>query len=350
MATVREIATLAGVSKSTVSLVLNNKPGVSEEKRRRVLAAQQELLAQTANNSLTDIEHLPTRQTVDGGTSKSTGSMLSILVLHPPVPRSSYVFSEILQGIQSAAETYNVQVRLVANGPSEADQHVSRLYFTEPRLRPDGVLLFGAQQYEPTLDAAEQVGIPCVVLGRDTSRYDVSGLGRNEYRYAYEATRYLIDLGHCAIAFLGGDAAYDYLHTRQTGYREALREQGIAICEDWIQTGRGDLATAHILEQAQDVTAVMYINDTCAAEGLPLITKANLKIPDDLSVISFDDTEIARGYQPPLTSVSYRRYEEGQWAVKMLIDQIRYPYVERVHVIFRAGLVERGSCCPPLKK
>ena len=72
-----------------------------------------------------------------------------------------------------------------------------------------------------------------------------------------------------------------------------------------------------------------------------------LQIPDDLSVISFDDTEIARGYQPPLTSVSYRRYEEGQWAVKMLVDQIRYPYVERVQVIFDAELVERASCCPP---
>jgi len=346
MATVREIATLAGVSKSTVSLVLNDKPGVSEEKRQRVLAAQRELLARSTER-MVDGEHLSPRSEANGNTHKRRCDMLSIVVLHPPVLRSSYVFSEVLQGIQSAAETYNVQLRLVTNGPDDADQHVSRLYFTDEALRPDGVLIFGAQQYEPTLDVARQIGIPCVVLGRDTSRYDVSGLGRNEYRYAYEATTYLIELGHQAIAFLGGDPAYDYLHTRQAGYRQALEDHGIAPCEDWIRTGSGAEATAHILERAADVTAFMYINDTCAADGLPLVEETGLTIPDDLSVLSFDDTEIARSYDPPLTSVSYRRYEEGQWAVKMLVDQIRYPYLERVQVIFKAGLVERESCSTP---
>lgn len=346
MATVREIANLAGVSKSTVSLVLNNKPGVSEEKRRRVLAAQRELMARSPVK-VSDTEHLPVRSDPNGHGQKRVGDALSIVVLHPPVLRSSYVFSEVLQGIQSAAETYNVQLRLVANSPTDADQHVSRLYFTDPALRPDGVLLFGAQQYEPMLEVAEQANIPCVVLGRDTSRYDVSGLGRNEYHHAYEATTYLITLGHRAIAFLGGDSAYDYLHTRQAGYRQALADHHIALEDGWIQMGTGDAATAQVLATAPRVTALMYINDVCAAEGLPLVEAAGLAVPDDLSVLSFDDTTFAQTYTPPLTSVSYRRYEEGQWGVKMLVDQIRYPYLERVQVIFRAGLVERGSCCPP---
>ena len=342
MATVREIATLAGVSKSTVSLVLNGKPGVSEEKRRLVLAAQQELEALSAANPTVFKE----RHSAIGNTQK-TSEALSVVVVHPPVLRSSYVFSEVLQGIQNAAETYHIQLRLVANDPGDDDHHVSRLYFTDSALRPDGVLIFGAKKYEPILDVVVQFDIPCVVLGRDASRYDVSGIGRDEYHYAYEATQYLIGLGHRAIAFVGGNTAYDYLHTRQSGYQQALADAGITACEPWIQLGEGGVATANVLEYAPKVTAMLYINDTCAADGLPLVAQAGLSIPEDISVISFDDTEIARNYDPPLTSVSYRRYEEGQWAVKMLVDQVRYPYLERVQAIFKAGLVERASCVPP---
>jgi DNA-binding LacI/PurR family transcriptional regulator len=328
MPTVREIAEHAGVSKSTVSLVLNNKPGVSDAMREAVHNAIRELESNTA-------------------TPRQPSSAPSIVVLHPPVLRSSNVFSEVLQGIQSAAELYNVQLRLVSNDPNAGEGHVSYLYFSDPALRPDGVLVFGARQDEPLLNEAYELGIPCVVLGREASKYPVSGLGRNESAYAYEATRYLIELGHRHIAFLGGEPSYDYLHNRQRGYQQALEEAGLACRAEWKQPGDCAEATRRLLGDAPEVTAVLFVNDTCAAAGLPVLQSAGRKIPQDMSVISFDDTDLARHADPPLTSVSYRRYDEGHWAVKMLVEQMHHPYVEIIQVQFRAELIKRGSCSVP---
>lgn len=338
MISVREIAELAGVSTSTVSLVLNNKPGVSEAMRTRVLNAM---------NTLNTRKGAPAREKEASYTPGLRGEILSIVVLHPPVMRSSYVFGEVLQGIQAAAERYNVHLRLVVNDPLATAQHVSHLYFTDPNLRPDGVLVFGAKRQELLADEAQRLGIPCVVLGRDAGRYDISGLGRDEERYGRLATEYLISLGHQAIGFIGGDDAYDFVHNRVRGYQKALADADVEGQAQWIQPGEGAIAAHRLFAAAPEVTGVIFVNDTYAAEGLPVIESLGLSIPEDLSVLSFDDTDVARKYHPPLTSISYRRYEEGQWAVKMLIDQIRYPYVERVHTLFNAELIERESCARP---
>jgi len=342
MATVREIANEAGVSKSTVSLVLNNKPGVSEEKRNLVLQAQRTLEALEAKSpEAVAGNHSVTRY------AKDSPNAPVIMVLHPPVLRSSFVFGEVLRGIQSMVGTYGIHLRLVTNDPNASGQHVSRLYLSEPTLRPDGVLVFGAQQHEPLIEEANRLGIPCVVLGRDAEKYNVSGIGRDEHRYAYEATRHLVELGHQNIGFVGGEVQYDYLHNRVGGFRHALEDAGVEVEDAWIQLGHGEDATETLLRDSSDITALMFVNDTCASQGLPVIEAAGYRIPDDLSVISFDDTVFAREYDPPITSVSYRRFEEGQWAVRMLVDQIQFPYIERVQAVFRADLIERASCAAP---
>lgn len=345
MPTVREIAEQAGVSKSTVSLVLNNKPGVSETMRQLVLDAR----AAVAQQKQTQREYVQpgvVRREVNRVSSANSVS-LSIVVLHPPVPQSSYVFREVLNGIQTAAQAYNLQLRLISNDANVTEHHVSRLYFSDPNLRPDGVIVFGAQQHEPLLDDVLKLGIPSVVLGRNAGEYDVSGIGRDEERHAYQATSYLVALGHRAVAFIGGEIVYDYWHTRLQGYERALEDVGVDVMDRWIQPGDGQTGTQAVLEQAPEVTALIYVNDTCAVAGLPTVKKTGLRIPRDISVVSFDDTDIAQEYDPPLTSISYKRFEEGQWAVKMLIDQIQYPYLERVQTLFDADFVVRESCAPP---
>ena len=333
---VREIAEFAGVSKSTVSLVLNHKEGVSEAMRQAIFAAVAELEARPSQTPAPkERENRPPE------------TSLSIVVLHPPVLRSSYVFSEVLQGIQAGAESYHVGLRLVANEANPSAQHVARLYFSEPDLRPDGVIIFGAKQQEPLIEEARDLGIPVVVLGREAGKYAVSGVGRKEDFYAYQATNYLLELGHRVIGFVGGEATYDYVHNRSKGYQRALLGAGIEAEAKWMQLGHGGKALETLFQVAPDVTAVLFVNDSYTAEALPVIERLALQIPADLSLISFDDTAIARNYSPPITSVSYRRYEEGQWAVKLLIEQIRNPYIEAVHTLFKAELILRDSCAPP---
>jgi len=336
MITVREIAEFAGVSKSTVSLVLNNKPGVSDQMRKTVMDARTQLEAIRAD------EILPEKSGIEAVVNQHQQS-ISLMVLHPPVLRSSNVFSEVLQGIQSAAELYKVQLRLVANNPQATEQHVSNLYLTDESLRPDGVVVFGAEQHEPLLDKIFNLDIPCVVLGREAKKYNVSGIERDEVYYSYLLTQHLLDLGHRSIAFVGGETCYDYTHNRLTGYQQALAEAGIADTERLICLGSGASATENILSFDEDVTAIVFVNDTYAAEGLAVIQAQDLCVPDDISVVSFDNTKFAQGHNPPLTSIAYNHFKEGQWSVRMLLDEIRHPFIKKSQFEFDGELIIRES-------
>lgn len=332
MPTVREIAEAANVSVSTVSLVLNNKPGVSEELRRLVLEARAQLEAEASRRRATPSAAL---------------RPASIMVLHPPVPRSSHVFSEVLRGIEMGAEAHQAQLRFVPNIHNAPEQHVAHLYLRDPQLRPDGLILFGARRHEPLIDEAQRLGIPCVVLGRDALSHSVSGVGRDEEQIAYEATRYLIELGHRWIAFVGGLPEYDFTYTRQAGYQRALQEANLPITPDMITMGCGAEAARRLLLSVPNVTAMLFLNDTCAAEGLAVLRELGWRIPQDVSVITFDNTDFALSYDPPLTTVAYQRLEEGQWAVKMVMDHIRQPALRRSYAIFDAQLIVRASCAAP---
>ena len=336
MTTVREIAEFAGVSKSTVSLVLNNKPGVSDEMRQTVMNAVNEL------ETIHAVEYLPENMMIDA-VIENKSQTLSIMVLHPPVLRSSYVFSEVLRGIQSAAEMYKVQLRLVVNDADAPAQHVSHLYLTDEYLRPDGVLVFGAQQHEPLLEIVVEREIPCVVLGREAKKYKVSGIERNETRYAYELTRHLLESGHRSIAFVGGETKYDYTLNRVKGYQLAMEDDGLNADKQMIYPGNGTRATHEALDTHSELSAIIYINDSYAFEGLSALRERNLSIPADIAVASFDNTEFARSCPAPITSVAYNHFKEGQWAVKMLLDQIRYPFIEKSWMVFRGQLIIRES-------
>ena len=337
MPTVREIAELAGVSKSTVSLVLNNKPGVSGGMRQRVLEAVNQLRVLEGAQPLTSAVISP--RDVDK-------ELLTVVVLHPSILRSSQVFSELLQGIQAGATAYQIQLRLAMNEPDLPNTHITRLYFSEPTLRPSGVLVIGARQNESLVDEARQLGIPCVLVGRQSTDSGVAAVGRDEEAIALKATDYLLDLGHQAIAFVGGDEAYSYTHSRLRGYRGALQARGIDVPDRWVALGTGRTAAERVLAASPEITAAIFINDAYAMEALPVFQAAGRAIPDTLSVISFDDTQEARTFDPPLTSVSYPRYQEGLWAVRVLVEQIRQPLIKSCQIVFRASLVERASCAP----
>jgi DNA-binding LacI/PurR family transcriptional regulator len=270
-----------------------------------------------------------------------------VVVLHPAILRSSQVFGELLQGIQAGATQHRLQLRLAVNDPDLPSDHISSLYFSDPSLHPNGVLVIGPRLDEPLHEQVHALGIPIVLVGRRATGLRVSAVGRDEESIARQATEYLLDLGHRAIAFVGGDSAYSYVHSRLQGYRVALEESGVSAPQRWTALGGGQDATEAILEASPEITAVIFANDAYAMEGLPVFQAAGRRIPGDLSVISFDDTEDARTFDPPLTSVSYPRYQEGLWSVKVLVDQIQQPLLKHCQIVFRASLIERESCASP---
>jgi LacI family transcriptional regulator len=187
------------------------------------------------------------------------------------------------------------------------------------------------------------------LVGRQSPEPALAAVGRNEEEVTFQATNYLLDLGHRAVAFVGGDEAYSYTHSRLNGYRRALEQHDGPAPDRWIALGHGATAVERVLASSPEITAVIFINDAYAMEGLPVFRANGRAIPDDLSVISFDDTEDARSFDPPLSSVSYPRFQEGLWSVKVLVDHIRQPLIKSCQVVFRASLIKRDSCISPNK-
>lgn len=344
MPSVSEIATQAGVSKSTVSLVLNAKNGVSDRMRARVLKAIQELQAVAATQPAN-----PAAAIADIARSKNT-DRLTILALHPSILSSTQHFAEVLQGIQQGTQRYNTQLNLASNDPDLPDESITSLYFSHPDLRPDGVLVFGTEHSESIGSKTREMGIPCVFVGVPLPGTDLSFVGPDEDAAAYNATLYLLEMGHCDIAFVSGDALIPATTQRITGYQKALAEAGLPTDNRLYiepEPAGAELAFQRFISDRSTVTAVLLGNNHASRVGLPLLQQAGIDIPHDLSVIVFDDTDFQQTYDPPITTITYPLVREGYWAVRLLMDMIREPMLRGSQVFFDTVLSERQSCTPP---
>jgi LacI family transcriptional regulator len=341
MPTISEIANYAGVSKSTVSLALNRKQGVSEKMRTRVLQAAEELAAKQP----------PEIQQVKA-TSPNGGNrdFKTILALHSSILSSTQHFSGILQGVQQGLEPYNAQLNLAINEPELPDEHIASLYFSQPALHPDGVIVFGSDHYEYIGEKTRQLGIPCVFLGVPLPNTRFNFVASDEEAAAYKATRHLLDLGHRQIAFIGGDAEVPATIQRVAGYRRALRDATLdadkapVFVEPHADGARA--AVEHFVNQNQSITAILFGNNHASRVGLPVIRDASFNIPDDLSVIVFDDTDFQQNYAPPITTITYPLIRQGIWAVQVLMNLSQEPMMTVSQIYFDAVLTKRDSCAP----
>jgi DNA-binding LacI/PurR family transcriptional regulator len=345
MPSVREIADHAGVSKSTVSLVLNRKNGVSAQMREHVLRAVEELKARPS-------ARVPEVSSSRGSAaSPRNAERLTILALHPTILSSTQYFSEALQGIQQGIQLYNAQLSLAINEPELPDEHVTSLYFSQPSLRPDGVIVFGTDHYEHIGHKTQELGIPCVFLGVPLPGTRMAYVAPDEEAAAYEATRYLVDMGHQDIAFICGDSLAPATNQRMQGYEQALNDAGLSPGRPAIYTDPGPdgatTAVARFVDESPAVTAALFGNNHASRVGLPVLREARVAIPDDLSVIVFDDTDFQRTYDPPITTITYPLIREGLWAVRVLIDMMQEPMLASSQILFGAALTVRKSCAPP---
>ncbi len=327
MPSVSEIARRAGVSKSTVSLALNNRPNVSNATRQRVVQALEDLQRATAARSV------------------KAEQRINVLLIHPIMLGSQQVFRELLQGVKSGVEQADGRLTLAVHQPPLQPEHATHALLHDHAFRPDGVIVMRARVDDPILDEVRRENLPCVLLARQDAPPDMSAVGMDNVAGAREATEYLITLGHRRIAFVGGDAGYDYTQLRQAGYRAALQAAQLPT-DDLTFLGAGDEAARAFLNARTRATAIFFVNDEHALRALPVLAKSGLRIPEDLSVICFDDTDNVQRCNPPLTAVSVPRTQIGYWTAKTLLDCIHHRDLKTVRVILRTGLSVRASCQP----
>ncbi len=327
MASLSEIAKHASVSKSTVSLVLNNKPNVSASMKSKVMQAINELDPGFRNGRI------------------ASGKKPAILLIHPLSMSSHQVFRELLQGVKTAVIDEALgNLTLAAHNPPLKPNHATSALIHDPLLKPDGVLLMGALEDDPIFDDILSENLPCVLLARQHGPQGASVVGMDNRAGIRSAVEYLLLLGHQKIAFIGGDSSYDYTELRTAGYLEKMAEEGLA---PYVYSGDSDEAITRMLAQAPDgnslPTALVFVNDEYALQGIKRLKEAGLRVPEDISATGFDDSENATDCEPQLTSVRVPRFQIGKLAGRTLLDHISTPELERVAIVLRTTLTVRDS-------
>ncbi len=330
--TIKDVAAIAGVSRQTVSRVLNDKGEVSPDTRTRVLAA---------------IEHLRYRPSAVAR-SMVAGQTHTLGCVSPNL--TDYTLANNIEGAQAEARRLGYFV-LTGSAPNEAD--VEPLLDEMLQRRVDGLLVLN-----PLADGRHRIfsslvdrGVPITYLNNTPRNERVSSVRCDDRDGGHQATRYLLDLGHRAIAMIAGPSNEECTLDRLEGYGQALREAGLAVDGrlrvdgDWSATS-GYNATHRLLEAKIPFSAIFAQNDQMAVGAIRALREEGKGVPGDVSVIGFDDIPLASYFDPPLTTLRQPMKESGAHAARLLIAMIQDPDRVPAQIQIKAQLVERSSCTP----
>jgi LacI family transcriptional regulator len=331
----RQIAQAAGVSRTTVSFVLNNVPGISigTETRLRILdiARKMSYVPDTAAQSLV---------------SGRAGAVALILKQSPHQVISDAFLAPVLQGVSAAVRHFGCHVLVEPLDP--ADRSVSYGDLVRSR-RADGILVSGPRVDDEELPRIHAENIPVVMMGQlpDTS---IPFVDVDNVRGAWMAVQHLIGLGHRRIAMItNASPAYTASRDRLAGYRQALEEAGIAYDETLVRYGdftdeSGAEAMRDLLGQTPPPTAVFSASDVVALGALSVIHAARLHVPGDIALVGFDDIPLAEYIDPPLTTIRLPAYGLGWGAGQMLTRLIAdRDEVAETQVLLETKLIVRES-------
>ncbi|MDB1089062.1 LacI family DNA-binding transcriptional regulator [Streptomyces sp. ACA25] len=330
--TIRTVAARAGVGRGTVSRVLNGSPRVSAAAREAVHAA------------IAELNFVPNRAARSLVTSRTDCIALVI-----PEPESRLVsepyFSEIIRGVSTAlAETQLQLLLILVRDQRELDRLTE--FLTAGRV--DGVLLVSIHRDDPLPGLLEELGLPTVLAGRRSAGEPLCHAHSDNVSGAAEAVRHLLDRGYRTIATITGPLDMDVGHSRLRGWREALRESGAEPEESLIATADfteagGRAAMRELLERRPGLDAVFAASDVMAAGALAELRDRGRKVPDDVALVGFDDSVIARHTDPPLTSVRQPVEEIGRTMTELLLEELSGSGRTRSRVCLPTSLVVRGS-------
>ena len=330
--TIFDVACEAGVSYATVSRVINNKDHVRPEKREAVIHAMARL-GYVANQQA---RHLA------GGRSHVVGLLVNDM-------GQGYA-GEIVRGIDEALATqqYDLLLHTTHRRKIKETTHVSMM----TRGMADGLLFILAHHDDAYVKSLRQRQFPYVLIGQYGVGEHDHAIGTTNWQGAYDATRYLIDIGHTRIGFIMGDINIQASTDRLNGYYAALTERGIVVDPQLIHHGdfmynAGFIGAQTLLTLAHPPTAIFASNDEMAFGVIEASRERGLHIPNDLSVIGFDDIPHAAVLHPALTTVRQPLVQMGQEGTKILLKLLDQPTLPIVQKVLPTELVARHSCRAP---
>ncbi|MGL4473293.1 MAG: substrate-binding domain-containing protein [Shewanella sp.] len=328
MATIKDIAKLAQVSTSTVSHVLNNTRFVSDEVKERVQAAVKEL--NYAPSALA--RSLKTKHT-------RTFGMLVTTSTNP-------FFAEVVKGVESHCYQHGYSLML-CNTEGDAE----RIRFNLSTLlqkQVDGLLLMCSEaEAQAFAQLSSQPNLPTVVMDWGPTNFQCDKIQDNSRQGGYLATRYLIEQGHQLIGCVTGPLDKLPSQQRLAGFTDAMNEAKLSIKPEWQVSGNfecdgGAAAFADLIKAPNLPTAMFVGNDMMAMGFMHAAYNAGLNIPEQLSVIGYDDIELARYLTPALTTIHQPKQQLGHTAVEVLLARLDNPGSSKT-IQLEPSLVVRDS-------
>ncbi|NLY92185.1 MAG: LacI family transcriptional regulator [Firmicutes bacterium] len=325
MATINEVAKLAGVSKATVSRVLNNRP-VSSETYAKVMKAIRELKYQPNAQA----RSLSLRR------AKVIGLIAPDLqgVFHGP----------IIMGVEQVLQ--NNDFNLIVSRVQSKEYRLAKMLKEK---KVDGLIITTPRQIgEKAILALKRDNFPVVVIDGNVGK-QVSSVEIDNYQGAFQATEHLIKLGHTRIAVISSPPSFRESQERLLGYQDALKQYNLPFDSTMVREGdyllpSGEREMEKLLALPSPPTAVFAFSDLMAIGAIHCLFKKGFSVPKDMAVIGFDDSIVAQSFYPPLTTVRQPIMEMGVVAARKMLAILSGEEVEPTHVILQTSLVVRASC------
>lgn len=339
--TIKDVANLAKVAPSTVSRVIANSSRISEKTKQRVRLAMKELgyhpniIARSLANQSTQAIGVVMPSSADK-------------VFQNPF------FPEVIRGISTGAHEKKHAIYM-STGETEEEIFQEVVQMVQGR-RVDGIVLLYSKVDDIILPYLQEHEVPCVVIGKPFKNAEgVFFVDNDNFRAGREATEYLIEMGHERIAFVGGNLDLVVTIDRLTGYDKAIRGANLhyrdeyVIHQEFLQEG-GKEAVRKLMSLEERPTALVVADDLMALGILNTLDEMGISVPDDISIVSFNNALIAELARPALTSVDINIFELGYQAVSCLIDQFEDPYQIAKQIKVPHKMIKRQSCKPLTKK
>lgn len=336
---IKDIAKAAGVSYSTVSRALNDSPLISQEVRLRI----QDLARSMGYTPNALAQGLLSRLTYSIG--------LVITTISDPF------FVDIVRGVEEVAQEAGFSVFL-ASSENDPEREI-RIIETFSRRRVDGVIVAASRMSQEYADRLEQIHIPVIMVNNQTAGeyQNLYSVQIDDEAGGHLAVQHLLELGHKKIGYIGVDNRPASNHRRLSAYKAHLQANRILVDEDWVATGKtsisadlpGDVQVGRVLAppliKETGITAIFCYCDTVAAGVLLACRELGLAVPEQISVIGFDDDDLCEILWPPLTTVAQPKRQMGQKAMRMLLTNVSGEAVE--DLIVQPSLILRDSTAPP---
>ncbi|WP_219834186.1 LacI family DNA-binding transcriptional regulator [Paenibacillus sp. R14(2021)] len=328
---IKDVAKHAGVSVTTVSRVLNGEKYVKDDLKERVKRAIDELGYSPSHIA----RSLVLKKT----------NLIGVIV--PDITSSFY--STILSTIERTASRNDYNL-MVCNILEETDKELKYLQVFK-QMRVDGIIIMHEKLNEEIRELIQSLDIPFLFSSVKPADQEFVSVIIDDYAASYDVTRHLISLGHTRIGFIGGDMRdVTSGQNRYLGYRDALTDCGLAIVSDYIRFGDYKTQSGHalmkeILANETPPTAVFAVSDDMAVGAMNCIHDHGLKVPDDVSIIGFDGSQLTEQVRPRLSSMEQPILEMGEVTVETLLAMIKGdPNRTFTDVILQHNLVDRDSC------